>query len=76
MDKLEKHVTEEKDSRVFKQTCLVGCLEVDSLSKCLESNEVFLKMTIELGSGDSIAFVENKNNWPDYVVKVCSTQTY
>ena len=76
IEKLEKHVTEEKDSRAFKQTCLVGCLEVDNVSKCLDSNDAFLKMTIELATGDSIAFVENRNNWPDYVKEVCCTQTY
>ena len=85
LDKLEKHILEEKDSNVFEQNYWVqgtkktyqAIRDLENVRKVNSDDSNFIEMNLKIDKQYSIGFIENLRNWPKYVHKIerekCST---
>lgn len=86
LEKLEKHILEEKDSNVFQQTFRVEGIrktyraikDLENVRKVQRKDENCVEMNFLIGDQYSIDFIENISNWPRYVKKIereiCTTK--
>ena len=78
LDKLEKHILEEKDSNVFEQSYWVqgtkktyqAIRDLENVKKVKSKDDNFIEMNFIIDKQYSIGFIENLRNWPKYVQKI------